>query len=76
MTLIHSFDHPFPLLLLRLPLFLVPVKRGKISAASGDQKPNGSDQHNTFLVLKLENVKSQTLPLKGVDPVWDEDFLL
>lgn len=59
------------------PFVPFAVKRGKISAASGDQqKPNSEQQHNTFLVLKLENVKSQTLPLKGVDPAWDEEFLL
>lgn len=58
------------------------VKRGKISAGSGSssdhqqQQKHSSEQHNTFLVLKLENVKSQTPPLKGDDPVWDEDFLL
>lgn len=61
-------------------LLHAPVKRGNISAGSDQQQHqkqgSSSEQHNTFLVLKLENVKSQTLPLKGVDPAWDEEFLL
>lgn len=56
------------------------VIRGKISAESDLQQTTSSggdqQQHNTFLVLKLENVKTTTLPLKGVQPSWDEEFLL
>lgn len=49
--------------------FLVPVKRAKYI---GDQ----AAQFSTYVTLKLQNVKTTTLTVKGADPVWDQDFLL
>lgn len=47
----------------------VPVKRAKYI---GDQ----AAQFNTYVTLKLQNVKTTTLTVKGAEPVWDQDFLL
>ena len=33
-------------------------------------------QVNAYVALKLQNVKSTTLPLKGPQPCWEQDFLL
>lgn len=33
-------------------------------------------QFNTYVTLKLQNVKSTTVTVKGADPCWEQDFLL
>ncbi|ESO09438.1 hypothetical protein HELRODRAFT_73897, partial [Helobdella robusta] len=33
------------------------------------------DKFHTYVILKLQNVKSSTLPVKGKNPVWDQDFV-
>jgi hypothetical protein len=38
----------------------------------GDQ----AAQFNTYVILKLQNVKTTTLAVKGSEPIWDQDFLL
>lgn len=48
---------------------VIPVKRAKYV---GDQ----AAQFNTYVTLKLQNVKTTTLTIKGAEPVWDQDFLL
>lgn len=56
--------------LLKISTFNVfKVKRAKYV---GDQ----AAQFNTYVVLKLQNVKTTTLAGKGADPIWDQDFLL
>uniref|UniRef100_A0ABD2XR56 C2 domain-containing protein n=1 Tax=Trichogramma kaykai TaxID=54128 RepID=A0ABD2XR56_9HYME len=40
---------------------------------SGDF-PN-TQEYNTYVTLKLQNVKSSTVPLKGSNPCWEQDFL-
>lgn len=48
---------------------VISVKRAKYV---GDQ----AAQFNTYVTLKLQNVKTTTLTVKGAEPVWDQDFLL
>ena len=31
---------------------------------------------NAYVALKLQNVKSTTVPLRGPQPCWEQDFLL
>jgi hypothetical protein len=33
-------------------------------------------QFNTYCTLKLQNVKSTTVTVKGATPCWEQDFLL
>lgn len=33
-------------------------------------------QFNTYVILKLQNVKSTTVTVKGNEPYWEQDFLL
>ncbi|OXU32233.1 hypothetical protein TSAR_008054 [Trichomalopsis sarcophagae] len=35
-----------------------------------------SQQFNTYVTLKLQNVKSTTVTVKGANPCWEQDFLL
>ncbi|KAH0534470.1 hypothetical protein KQX54_004232, partial [Cotesia glomerata] len=32
-------------------------------------------QFNTYVTLKLQNVKSTTVTVKGANPCWEQDFL-
>lgn len=50
-------------------MFNDSVKRAKFI---GDQ----AAQFNTYVTLKLQNVKTTTQTVKGAEPVWDQDFLL
>jgi C2 domain len=45
------------------------VKRAKYI---GDQ----ASQFNTYVTLRLQNVKTTTQTVKGAEPVWNQDFLL
>lgn len=49
--------------------FYFKVKRAKYV---GEQ----AAQFSTYVILKLQNVKTTTLTIKGVEPVWNQDFLL
>lgn len=33
-------------------------------------------QWNSYVTLKLQHVKSTTIPVKGANPSWEQDFLL
>lgn len=33
-------------------------------------------QFNTYVTLKLQNVKTTTIAVKGDEPIWNQDFLL
>lgn len=35
-----------------------------------------ASQFNTYVTLKLQNVKSTTVTVKGAEPCWEQDFLL
>lgn len=35
-----------------------------------------SERFNTYVTLKLQNVKSTTIQVKGNNPCWEQDFLL
>ena len=37
---------------------------------------NISPQASIYVTLKLQNVKSTTVPVKGPQPCWEQDFLL
>lgn len=69
----HS--HTFPQLILcptivRLIIFL------NISVIRANYIGDQAAQFNTYVTLKLQNVKTTTLTIKGAEPVWDQDFLL
>ncbi|KYQ60287.1 Phorbol ester/diacylglycerol-binding protein unc-13, partial [Trachymyrmex zeteki] len=34
-----------------------------------------ADQFNSYVTLKLQNVKSTTVTVKGANPCWEQDFL-
>lgn len=34
------------------------------------------DRFNTYVTLKLENVKSTTVAVKGSQPYWEQEFIL
>ena len=50
-------------------IFMFLVKRAKLI---GDQ----SAQFNSYVTLKLQNVKTTTITVKGTEPCWEQDFLL
>lgn len=33
-------------------------------------------QYNSYVTLKLQNVKSTTITVKGLNPIWEQDFML
>lgn len=35
-----------------------------------------SDKFHTYVTLKLQNVKSTTIAVKGSTPCWEQDFML
>jgi len=35
-----------------------------------------TERFNTYVVLKLQNVKSTTVLVKGNSPCWEQDFML
>ncbi|KAF6210477.1 hypothetical protein GE061_013583 [Apolygus lucorum] len=42
-----------------------------------EQRPGQKGiQFNTYVTLKLQNVKSTTVTVKGPNPTWNQDFLL
>ena len=53
-------------------LFLVffPVRKATLSTE------NISPQASIYVILKLQHVKSTTVPVKGPLPSWEQDFLL
>ncbi|RZF33029.1 hypothetical protein LSTR_LSTR007590 [Laodelphax striatellus] len=48
------------------------VKKARYVAAQSQ----GAVQYNTYVTLKLQNVKSTTVTVKGPNPCWEQDFLL
>jgi hypothetical protein len=52
-----------------MSLLSVTVKRARYI---GDQ----AAQLNTYVTLKLQNVKTTTQTIKGSEPVFEQDFLL
>ena len=60
---------PFIITFLRIFLF-ISVRKGLLCTASI------SGQASIYVTLKLQNVKSTTVPVKGPQPCWEQDFLL
>ena len=49
---------------------LIPVRRANLNPSSA------ATQSSVYITLKLQNVKSTTVPVKGPQPNWEQDFLL
>ncbi|XP_047029536.1 protein unc-13 homolog A-like [Helicoverpa zea] len=52
-----------------MSLLSVTVKKARYVSMQGVQ------QFNTYVTLKLQNVKSTTVTVKGPTPCWEQDFL-
>ncbi|OWA53456.1 Phorbol ester/diacylglycerol-binding protein unc-13 [Hypsibius exemplaris] len=50
-----------------MSLLCVAVKRGRLNGPP--------DRFNTYVTLKLENVKSTTVAVKGSQPCWEQEFI-
>uniref|UniRef100_A0A8C4RDC3 Unc-13 homolog B n=2 Tax=Eptatretus burgeri TaxID=7764 RepID=A0A8C4RDC3_EPTBU len=50
-----------------MSLLCVRVKRAKLSALP--------DKFNTYVTLKVQNVKSTTIAVRGNQPCWEQDFM-
>nr|XP_002124363.1 protein unc-13 homolog B-like [Ciona intestinalis] len=50
-----------------MSLLCVKVKQGKLDGAP--------DKFNTYVSLKVQNVKSTTICVKGCDPLWEQDYM-
>lgn len=48
----------------------------KITFVDNTRKLDIATQFNTYVTLKLQNVKSTTVTVKGNEPYWEQDFLL
>lgn len=46
-----------------------------IKVKQADLPVEGGDGMNTYVVLKVQNVKSSTICVKGSHPVWEQDYL-
>ncbi|KAL1454242.1 hypothetical protein WDU94_010516 [Cyamophila willieti] len=40
-----------------------------------DMRGGSGSQYNSYVTLKLQNVKSTTVTVKGPSPCWEQDFL-
>ena len=47
-----------------------------ISVVKAELVGPGAVSSNTYVTLKLQSVKSTTVPVKGKKPTWNQDFLL
>ena len=52
-----------------LSYLIVAVKRGSLVGPTAAQS-------NSYVCLKLQTVKSTTVPVRGKNPCWEQDFLL
>ncbi|KAH1184280.1 hypothetical protein KIL84_014896, partial [Mauremys mutica] len=50
-----------------MELLCVKVKKGRLNGAA--------DTFNTYVVLKVQNLKSTTINRKGSEPCWEQDFM-
>ncbi|XP_035713667.1 protein unc-13 homolog A-like [Folsomia candida] len=53
-----------------MSLLSVTVKKAQFSGAQA-----AAHQWNSYVTLKLQHVKSTTIPVKGANPSWEQDFL-
>ncbi|XP_067827646.1 protein unc-13 homolog B-like isoform X5 [Heptranchias perlo] len=51
----------------KMSLLCVKVKRGKLHGPS--------DKFNTYVVLKVQNLKSATVTRRGNEPCWEQDYM-
>lgn len=35
-----------------------------------------TEKFNTYVTLKVQNVKSTTIAVRGLQPCWEQDFML
>ena len=47
-----------------------------VSVVKAELVGPGAEGANTYVTLKLQSVKSTTVPVKGKKPTWNQDFLL
>lgn len=58
------------------PLLIVNVRKAKLAGpAIFDSTKNSPVQFNTYVLLKLHNLTINTLPVKGLNPSWEQNFL-
>ena len=57
------------------PLLYVNVRRAKLGPFNLDSISNSPIQFNTYVQLKLHNLTINTLPVKGLNPNWEQNFL-
>uniref|UniRef100_A0A8L0DPS4 Unc-13 homolog A n=1 Tax=Oncorhynchus mykiss TaxID=8022 RepID=A0A8L0DPS4_ONCMY len=50
-----------------VPLYVFPVKKAKLDGAQ--------EKFNTYVTLKVQNVKSTTIAVRGSLPSWEQDFM-
>uniref|UniRef100_A0A4W3IHP8 C2 domain-containing protein n=1 Tax=Callorhinchus milii TaxID=7868 RepID=A0A4W3IHP8_CALMI len=51
-----------------MSLLCVRVKKASLSGPA--------DKFNTYVTLKVQNVKSTTIAVRGDQPGWEQDFML
>lgn len=58
------------------PLLIVNVRKAKLAGpALLDSAKNSPVQFNTYVLLKLHNLTINTLPVPGLNPTWEQNFL-
>ena len=58
------------------PLLIVNVRKAKLAGpAILDSTKNSPVAFNTYVLLKLHNLTINTLPVKGLNPTWEQNFL-
>lgn len=58
------------------PLLIVNVRKAKLAGPGIlDSTKNSPVQFNTYVLLKLHNLTINTLPVKGLNPSWEQNFL-
>lgn len=57
------------------PLLCVNVRRAKLAPNTILDNSNSPVQFNTYVLLKLHNLTINTLPVQGLNPNWEQNFL-
>nr|XP_034195908.1 protein unc-13 homolog B isoform X9 [Osmia lignaria] len=60
-----------------MSLLSVTVKKARFVCEEDSERSTtvSADQFNSYVTLKLQNVKSTTVTVKGANPCWEQDFL-
>ena len=51
-------------------------KKEKLSESCERQAFTATEKFNTYVTLKVQNVKSTTIAVRGSQPSWEQDFML